>query len=101
MAHLEMWFARLNDLTSYQTMRPVEFAAVISESWGEINSAHPFREGNTRTQVIFFTQFAAAHGHFLDFERFAKDDWFQAKFNVARFLGQHNTDTMLLTDALS
>jgi len=98
--HLQMWFVRLNEPSDYETMRPSEFAAVIGEPWGEINSAHPFREGNTRAQVIFFTQFAAAHGHFLDFERFAKDDWFRAKFNAARFLVQHNTDTALLADAL-
>jgi len=51
--------------------------------------------------VILFTQFAAAHGHFLDFERFAKDEWFRAKFNAARFLVQHTTDTTLLADTLS
>ena len=100
-AHLNMWLARLNAPTSYQAMRPGEFAAAIAEPWGEINSAHPFREGNTRTQAIFFTQFAAAHGHFLDFERFAKDEWFRAKFNAARFLVQHDTDTTLLADALA
>ena len=82
-------------------MRPGEFATAIAEPWGEINAAHPFREGNTRTQVIFFTQFAAEHGHFLDYERFAKDEWFRAKFNAGRFLAQHNTDTTLLADALS
>ena len=100
-AHLTMWFARLNEPAGYEAMRPAEFAAAIAEPWGEINSAHPFREGNTRTQVIFFTQFAAVRGHFLDFERFAKDDWFRAKFNAARFLVQHNTDTTLLADALT
>ena len=99
-AHLDMWFTRLNESADYVAMRSTEFAAAIAEPWGEINSAHPFREGNTRTQVIFFTQFAVAHGHFLDFERFAKDDWFRTKFNAARFLVQHNTDTTLLVDAL-
>ena len=82
-------------------MWPAEFAGAVAEPWGEINSAHTFREGNTRSQVIFFTQFAAAHGHLLDFERFAKAEWFRAKFNAARFLVQHNTDTTLMVDALS
>ena len=100
-AHLRAWFARLNEPTNYEAMRPAEFAAAIAEPWGEINSAHPFREGNTRAQVIFFTQFAAAHGHFLDFERFARDDWFRAKFSAARFVIQYNTDATLLGDALN
>jgi len=102
LSHLTMWFARLNDrCDEYPDMRPRDFAAALAEPWGEINAAHPFREGNTRAQVMFFTQFAAAHGHFLDYERFARDDWFRAKFNAGRFLIQHNTDTTLLADALS
>ncbi|MDR2973508.1 MAG: Fic family protein [Propionibacteriaceae bacterium] len=100
-SHLQMWFARLNEPTNFATMRPNEFATAIAEPWGEINAAHPFREGNTRAQIMFFTQFTAAHGHFLDYERFARDDWFRAKFNAGRFLVQHNTDTSLLADALS
>jgi hypothetical protein len=50
---------------------------------------------------MFFTQFAAEHGHFLDYERFARDELFRAKFNAGRFLVQHSTDTKLLADALS
>jgi cell filamentation protein len=100
-SHLLMWFTRLNEPTDYASMRPSEFAAVIAEPWGEINAAHPFREGNTRAQIMFFTQFTATHGHFLDYERFARDDWFRAKFNAGRFLAQYNTDTSLLADALS
>jgi cell filamentation protein len=100
-AHLRLWFGKLNQPSGYARMRPSEFAAAIAEPWGEINAAHPFREGNTRAQVMFFTQFAAAHGHFLDYERFARDEWFRAKFNAGRFLIQHNTDASLLADALT
>ena len=52
-------------------------------------------------QLLLAEHHGAAHGHFLDFERFAKDEWFRAKFNAARFLVQHNTDTTLMVDALS
>ncbi|MDR1078072.1 MAG: Fic family protein [Propionibacteriaceae bacterium] len=99
--HLTTWFARLNEPTDYVGMGPDEFAAVIAEPWGEINAAHPFREGNTRAQIMFFTQFTAEHGHFFDYERFAKDNWFRVKFNSSRFLVQHSADTTLLTDTLS
>jgi cell filamentation protein len=101
LAHLRAWLGRLNEVPGYPEMSPSEFAAAIAEPWGEINAAHPFREGNTRAQVMFFAQFAAAHGHFLDYERFAKDEWFRAKFNAGRFLIQHNTDASLLADALT
>jgi cell filamentation protein len=100
-SHLHIWFSRLSEPADYAAMAPAAFAAAIAEAWGEVNAAHPFREGNTRAQVAFFAQFAAAHGHFLDYERFAKDDWFRAKFNAGRFLVQHNTDTSLLAAALA
>ncbi|MDR1264679.1 MAG: Fic family protein [Propionibacteriaceae bacterium] len=100
-SHLRTWFSRLNESTDYAALAPATFAAAIAEPWGEINAAHPFREGNTRAQVAFFAQFAAAHGHFLDYECFASDDWFRAKFNAGRFLVQHNTNTSLLTEALA
>jgi cell filamentation protein len=100
-SHLLTWFGRLNTPTDYPEMGAGEFAAAIAEPWGEINAAHPFRESNTPTQVMFFTQFAFAHGHSLDYERFARDEWFRAKFNAGRFLVQHNTDTTLLAEALS
>ncbi|MDR2564547.1 MAG: Fic family protein [Bifidobacteriaceae bacterium] len=100
-AHLRTWFARLVEPADYAAMSPAVFAGAIAEPWGEINAAHPFREGNTRAQVAFFTQFAAARGHFLDYERFGKDEWFRAKFNAGRFLVQHNTDTSLLAEALA
>jgi cell filamentation protein len=99
-SHLQMWFTRLGGESGYADMKGTEFAAAIAEPWGEINAAHPFREGNTRAQVFFFTQFAVEHGHFLDYERFARDEWFRAKFNAGRFLVQHNTDTSLLAEAL-
>lgn len=64
------------------------FAEKIAEPWGEINVAHIFREGNTRTQVAFFTKFARHHSHDLDFDRFTTDPDFRAKFNAGRFLIQ-------------
>jgi cell filamentation protein len=100
-SHLDTWFARLSEVREADGMNPGGFARAIAEPWGEINVAHPFREGNTRAQVVFFTQLTAACGHFLDYERFAKDDWFRAKFNAGRFLVQHNADCALLAETLT
>ncbi|MDR2374570.1 MAG: Fic family protein [Bifidobacteriaceae bacterium] len=99
-SHLRTWFARLKELSDHTNLDGRAFAVAIAEPWGEINAAHPFREGNTRAQVMFFTQLAAEHGHFLDYERFARDEWFRAKFSAGRFLAQHNTDASLLAEAL-
>ncbi len=35
---------------------------------GEINAAHPFRDGNGRTQRVFCSLLAEQAGYFIDFE---------------------------------
>ena len=44
-----------------------EFARRGAEIMAAIDAAHPFREGNGRTQCVFMHQIAAAAGHSLDF----------------------------------
>ncbi|MGH8573897.1 MAG: Fic/DOC family protein [Gammaproteobacteria bacterium] len=34
------------------------FVTKLAGHWGEVNALHPFREGNTRTQRVFFQQLA-------------------------------------------
>ncbi len=78
-----------------------EFAGQLAETWGELNCAHIFREGNTRTQVVFFTYFAQHHGHELDYERFLNDLEFRFKFNAGRFIVLHDpTQGTLLRETL-
>lgn len=88
------------ELADLAKASPPEFVETITEPWGEINAAHLFREGNTRTQVVFFTYFARRHGHDLDFARFTIDPMFRHKFNAGRFLVQSNVDYTLFADAL-
>lgn len=76
------------------------FVEAIVEPWAEMNSAHLFREGNTRSQVVFFTYLARAHGHNLDYDRFSLDEAFRLKFNAGRFRAQHAVDYSLLAEAL-
>ena len=51
--------------TCYETSGLRSSLPRLRRRGGEINSAHPFREGNTRAQAVIVAQFAAAHGHFL------------------------------------
>jgi cell filamentation protein len=83
--HFDLWVRRLHagDLGA---MTPAEFAEAIGEPWGELNTAHLFREGNTRTQVAFFTYLARRYGHTLDYTRFSLDAGYRLKFNAGRFL---------------
>lgn len=85
--HFDLWIRRLHDGGDYAAMSPGEFAATIAEPWGEMNVAHLFREGNTRTQVAFFTYFACDNGHVFDYTRFT-DAHFRLKFNAGRFMIQ-------------
>lgn len=46
-----------------------EFARGLAETWNEVNYAHAFREGNTRSQAAFFSQLAREAGWELDVAR--------------------------------
>jgi hypothetical protein len=98
--HFDTWVDRLHQSVAINMSGP-EFATAIAEPWGEINIAHLFREGNTRTQVVFFTYFARTHGHSLDYDRFSRDPQFRLRFNAGRFLIQANEGPDLLADTLT
>lgn len=46
-----------------------EFTSKLAGFWAEINHAHAFREGNTRSQTVFFEQLARHAGWHLDVSR--------------------------------
>ncbi|MFD2674234.1 Fic/DOC family protein [Gulosibacter bifidus] len=46
------------------------FITRLAEYWGELNVIHAFREGNTRSQMVFFAQLAHEAGYELDQSRF-------------------------------
>lgn len=50
-----------------------EFAERAADVMAAINDAHPFREGNGRTQRIFLTELALKAGHDLDFTVVSKN----------------------------
>ena len=62
-----------------------EFVAKLAELWGELNVVHSFREGNTRTQTVFFDALATAAGYRLNVERLASDSRVRAEFIAVRF----------------
>lgn len=64
-----------------------EFTRQIAAAWAEINHGHAFREGNTRSQSVFFTLLARDAGWDLDVSRLAPDHPISARhdFVSARF----------------
>lgn len=77
-----------------------EFVAKLAELWGELNVVHSFREGNTRTQTVFFDALTKAAGYRLDVERLANDAEVRAEFIAARFHSQDTGDNAQLEEVL-
>lgn len=50
-----------------RSVDPAKFATAATEVFASLNHAHPFREGNGRTQRVFMEQLAMRAGHTLDF----------------------------------
>lgn len=51
---------------------------------GEVNAIHPFREGNGRTQRVFFEQLASQAGYRLDWQRLDADRNIAASDSIMR-----------------
>lgn len=60
------------------SLRREEFAKQAGDIMAEINTVHPFREGNGRTQRVFMEQLAHAAGHDLNFTVISKERMIQA-----------------------
>jgi len=64
------------------------FVTELAERWGELNVVHSFREGNTRTQFVFFSELCEQAGYRLDTEAFLLGNPLREEFVQARFHGQ-------------
>jgi cell filamentation protein len=60
------------------------FLAALAEHWGEVNALHPFREGNTRTQRVFFDQLATVAGRRMDWALLDYPAFVRARFDNLR-----------------
>ena len=69
---------RIVDHKYLKGLTPSEFASLAGELIGDINHAHPFREGNGRTQIIYLKQLAGQAGQVFDPLRIDRDEWMAA-----------------------
>lgn len=76
-----------------------ELAERLAFYLGEINSIHPFREGNGRTQRLFIEQLADRAGYQLDFAKITPDEMLKA--SIDSFNGDFSLMSDLLERALS
>ena len=63
---------------NFQGCKPAAFARKAAEIIGDINYAHPFRDGNGRTQLQYLKQLGERAGHPLDLSLLQKDSWIEA-----------------------
>lgn len=78
-------FQKLKDEKYLQGLPKEQFIDRLAYYMGEVNALHPFREGNGRTQRLFFTQLAKAAGYNLDFTKMDKERLLQADIEAMRF----------------
>ena len=72
-----------------------DFISKLAYYMGEINALHPFREGNGRTQRLYFKQLCKKAGYDLEFHKTKKDELVKA--DIAAF----NCDYSLLIRILN
>lgn len=84
----EAEYAKIAGSSCLRGMERGAFVTELAERWGELNVVHSFREGNTRTQFVFFSQLCAQAGYQLDTEAFTIGSPLRDEFVLARFEGQ-------------
>ena len=75
-------------------LEKVDFIIKLAFYMGEINALHPFREGNGRTQRLYFKQLCIKAGYDLEFSKTQKDTLVKA--DIAAF----NKEYSLLIEIL-
>lgn len=75
-----------------------EFVRRLAHYLGEVNAAHPFREGNGRTQRAFFRQLAREAGWNLRWSKVAAEE--NAAASEASLMGDNGPLEVLLDMAL-
>lgn len=89
-AAAEAEYAKLADKNLLRGLDHEAFVCGLAESWGEVNVIHSFREGNTRSQFVFYAQLAEQAGYRIDTDAFASGVPLRDAFVQARF---HSQDT--------
>ncbi len=74
-------FTRLENENYLRGLEPTEFRTQLSYYFNEINAAHPFREGNGRTQRAFCELLATQAGYSLNWDQADRAQYIQASID--------------------
>lgn len=72
-----------------------EAVATVAEHWGELTARHPFRDGNSRSQRVFFDLMLREAGHPVDWARVDA-----AAVHAARHVAMRTLDSSYLASEL-
>ncbi|MCD0253080.1 Fic family protein [Xanthomonas campestris pv. campestris] len=81
---LSRLFQDLRDRDGLKGLSRLEFAEAAADVFGRCNAAHPFTEGNGRTQQTFVRLLARDAGHNLSFEAITRDRMVSASVDFSR-----------------
>ena len=94
-------FAKVKD-GYFENLSFDEFVKRIAEFYNDVNYIHPFREGNGRTQRIYFTQLIRHYGYDINFADVDTDELMiatiQASSGVMDFLVEFFENSIILPD---
>lgn len=86
-AYLDQQLAKISSENFLLGLPPEVFIRRLAYYMGEINAAHPFREGNGRVQRAFCAQLAEQAGYFMDFDEVGREEMYTAM--IASFHGDN------------
>ena len=94
-------FAKVKD-GYFENLPFDEFVKRIAEFYNDVNYIHPFREGNGRTQRIYFTQLIRHYGYDINFADVDTDELMiatiQASSGVIDFLVEFFENSIIIPD---
>lgn len=94
-------FAKVKD-GYFENLSFDEFVKRIAEFYNDVNYIHPFREGNGRTQRIYFTQLIRHYGYDINFADVDTDELMiatiQASSGVMDFLTRFFENSIIIPD---
>ena len=94
-------FAKVKD-GYFENLPFDEFVKRIAEFYNDVNYIHPFREGNGRTQRIYFTQLIRHYGYDINFADVDTDELMiatiQASSGVMDFLVEFFKNSIIIPD---
>lgn len=93
-AYLGQELAKISGENFLLGLPPETFIERLAHYLGEINAAHPFREGNGRVQRAFCSQLAEQAGYFIDFDEVSREEMYAAM--IASFHGNNKPLELLL-----